>query len=69
VVFGFGDYTRFRNIAISEPGIMNEREYDLLTAAPSPIPAESGERKGSAPGADPFGVRKVTQLRAINRGP
>jgi hypothetical protein len=32
---GYPDYPKFRGIAISEPEIMTEREYDLLTTAPA----------------------------------
>src|SRR5262249_15638170 len=30
----YPDYAKFRGIAVSEPGVMNEREYDLLTVRP-----------------------------------
>jgi hypothetical protein len=65
--WGLGtDYPRFRALAVSEPGVMNAREYDLLTAAPS----RQGERSElPAPGAGSVGVRRVHQLRAIARAP
>jgi len=64
---GYPDYVKFRTIAISDRTILNEREYDLLTAIPGPTPQEAGQRKGCAPGAHPS--RRVKGLRAINRAP
>jgi hypothetical protein len=66
---GFPDYPKFRGIAVSEPGIMNEREYDLLTATPAMSREEAGKEKGHATGALPFHDRTVARLRAINRAP
>jgi hypothetical protein len=63
----FPDYPKFRAVAISEPGILNEREYDLLTAAQAMSREESGSEKGRVPGSLPFRDRVTTRLRAINR--
>jgi hypothetical protein len=64
----YGDYQKFRAVAISESGIMNGREYDLLTAAPV--------RDGGRPEKNPSprrtgltGTSKTKRLRAINRAP
>lgn len=65
----YPDYGKFRAVAVSEPGVMTEREYDLLTAAPAPTPAEAGKRKGCRPSQQPPGVSrdKTAWLRAISR--
>jgi hypothetical protein len=61
---------RHEGLAISEPGIMNEREFDLLTTAPAPTPEEAGKLKGSAGEADSFQANRTTiRLRAIARAP
>jgi hypothetical protein len=49
---------------------MNEREFDLLRAAPALSREQSGAEKGRAPDAAPIaGERKTRSLRAINRAP
>jgi hypothetical protein len=58
------------NRAVSEPGIMNEREYDLLTAAPALPKGANRDRLGSLPGSNTNNVSKdkATWLRSIRQG-
>lgn len=67
----YPDYAKFRGIAISEPGIMNEREYDLLTAAPDGRRdnKRGGKDDSSATRTNHLGATRVKQLRAISRAP
>jgi hypothetical protein len=64
----YPDYPKFRGMALSEPGIMNEREYRLLTATPDRMGART-DREPHAPGARGSTPRTTTQLRAIKRAP
>jgi hypothetical protein len=66
---GFPDYPRLRALAVSEPGVMNAREYDLLTAAPAMSREKAGAEKGGAPSARPRPSRTTAQRRAIVRAP
>ncbi len=61
---GYPNYAKFRGIAISEPGIMNEREYDLLTASPE---GKGGADKTPLTGSGGLSPDKSRWLRAIAR--
>lgn len=67
---GFPDYPKFRAISLSEPAVMSEREYDLLTA-----PREKGVGGRPKAGENPnrrdegFTSPRETRLRAIRRAP
>src|SRR5262245_26685841 len=57
---GYSDYGKFRHMVLSEAGIMNERQFDLLTAAP----AMQGERTDtSSSGAKKLGRHPATIAR------
>lgn len=66
---GFPDYPKFRAIALSEPQVMSEREYDLLTA---PREGTHGRPKAGEKLSDDHSVlrtQRETRLRAIRRAP
>lgn len=60
----YGDYPKFRGMALSEPRIMNSREYDLLTATPAKREQGSRDKEESALSLP---SRSTNSLRAIKR--
>jgi hypothetical protein len=67
----FPDYPKFRGMALSEPGVMNEREFDLLTKAPALTREEAGGEKGKEKNsqASQGDLFKAKRMRAIGRAP
>jgi hypothetical protein len=65
----YTDYAKFRGMAVSEPGVMNEREYDLLTKAPDGRRDNKRGGKDDSSTGDVNQSRLATRLRAINRAP
>jgi hypothetical protein len=71
---GYPDYLKFRGVALSDPGAMTEREYDLLTLAPGMDAATRGSLKGKEEAIDHKSIASVhprvaSRLRAIKRAP
>lgn len=64
---GFPNYQRFRGIAVSEPGIMTEREYDLLTAAPALKLKRADDSDIRPSRTSEVGKDKAVWLRSIAR--
>lgn len=63
----FPDYAKFRSIAISEPGIMNEREYELLTTAPTMSTSPKKDNESPRTEYTEISGRQITRLRAIGQ--
>lgn len=65
---GYPDYAKFRGLAISEPGVMNEREFDLLTTAPDDRRENKrGGKVDSSPRATNQSKDTIARLRNISR--